>query len=69
VLLRLVVGFALVVMVLDVLTELLAMRPESALVRLSTGLLLSWPISAQLVWVAKRHLLDGEVATEHASAK
>lgn len=47
--LRVTVGFALVVMLLDVVTEWLDMRPESSVVRLLTGLLLAWPISVQLV--------------------
>ena len=56
VMLRLCVAFAVLVMLLDVLTEVLAMRPESAWLRLATGLLLSWPISAQLVLLARSHL-------------
>jgi len=53
-LLKLCVGSAMLVMLLDVLTEALQMRPESAPLRLVTGLLLSWPISAQLGLLAQQ---------------
>lgn len=54
--LKLVVGLAALVMLLDVLTELLGMRPESALLRLASGLFLAWPVAAQLVLSARAEL-------------
>jgi uncharacterized membrane protein len=57
--LRLCVGVALLLMVLDVLTEALAMRPESALLRFATGLLLAWPISVELCALAQRRQREG----------
>ena len=47
--LRLLVAGAALVMLLDVATELLMMRPAAAWVRVATGVLLSWPIAVQLV--------------------
>lgn len=46
---------ALVVMLLDVATELLDMRPPSAALRVGTGLILAWPIGVALVDSARRH--------------
>ncbi|HMI92117.1 MAG TPA: DUF2085 domain-containing protein [Polyangiales bacterium] len=46
---RLWVGLAALIMVLDVLTELLSMRPEWALLRAFTGVLLGYPVGAALV--------------------
>ena len=46
---------AVVVMLLDVATELLEMRPPSAALRVATGLLLAWPISVALVDSARRY--------------
>lgn len=43
------VGTAALIMVLDVLTEALAMRPEWAPLRLVTGLLLGYPVGVLLV--------------------
>jgi uncharacterized membrane protein len=51
--LRIWVGAAALVMVLDVWTELLGMRPESAWLRLFTGILLSYPVGAALVIAAR----------------
>lgn len=48
--LRIWVGFAAVVMVLDVWTEMLGMRPASAWLRVATGILLAYPVSAAVVW-------------------
>lgn len=47
--LRLWVGFAVVVMLLDVATEALGMRREWAPLRVVTGLLLSYPVGIALV--------------------
>ena len=46
---------AVVVMLLDVATELLDMRPPSAALRVATGLLLAWPIGVALVDSARRY--------------
>lgn len=51
--LRLWVGFAAAAMLLDVWTEALGMRPESAAIRLLTGLLLAYPVSVAVVWTAR----------------
>jgi uncharacterized membrane protein len=51
--LRIWVGVAALVMLLDVWTEALGMRPPSAPLRLFTGLLLSYPVGAALVWSAR----------------
>ncbi len=51
--LRIWVGFAALVMVLDVLTESMGMRPEWAPLRVATGILLSYPVGAALVWAAR----------------
>jgi uncharacterized membrane protein len=50
---RLWVGVAALVMVLDVLTEALQMRPEWAPLRAFTGLLLAYPVGAALVNAAR----------------
>jgi uncharacterized membrane protein len=47
--LRIWVGAAVLVMLLDVATEGLAMRPPFELLRLATGLLLAWPVGAAVV--------------------
>lgn len=60
--LRIWVGFAAVVMVLDVWTELLGMRPESAWLRLFTGVMLSYPVGAALVLSARGEPMDPEPA-------
>ncbi len=52
--LTLCVGLAVLVMLLDVLTEALSMRPESALLRVLTGMFLSWPIAVELVVFARQ---------------
>ena len=46
---------AIVIMLLDVATELLDMRPPSAALRLGTGLILAWPIGVALVDSARRY--------------
>ncbi len=51
--LRIWVGVAALVMVLDVATETLGMRPPFAPLRLFTGLLLSYPVGSALVWSAR----------------
>lgn len=51
--LRLWVGFAAAAMILDVWTESLGMRPESATVRLLTGMLLAYPVAVAVAWTAK----------------
>lgn len=51
--LRIWVGAAAALMVLDVLTEHYGLRPESALLRLATGLFLAYPVGAALVWSAR----------------
>ncbi len=56
--LRIWVGAAALVMVLDVTTEVLGMRPESAWLRLFTGILLSYPVGAALVLSARGQPLD-----------
>src|SRR5690606_21560024 len=53
--LRLVVAGAAVVMVLDVVTELLMMRPASTWLRVATGVLLSWPIAVHVVLFAREY--------------
>jgi uncharacterized membrane protein len=58
--LRIWVGFAAVVMVLDVWTELLGMRPESAWLRLLTGILLSYPVGSALVLSARGDPMDSD---------
>lgn len=62
--LRLWVGFAAAAMVLDVWTEALGMRPESAPIRLMTGLLLAYPVSVAVVWTAR----EGEAPTPKPEA-
>jgi uncharacterized membrane protein len=52
--LKVCVGVAALVMLLDVLTEALDMRPESALVRVATGLMLAWPISVELTLMLRQ---------------
>ena len=47
--LRIWVGFAALVMLLDVLTEVLAMRPSMTLLRALTGTLLALPVGSALV--------------------
>ncbi|MEZ4225285.1 MAG: DUF2085 domain-containing protein [Polyangiaceae bacterium] len=51
--LRIWVGFAALVMVLDVATETLGMRPEWTPLRLVTGLLLAYPVSGAVVRAAR----------------
>lgn len=51
--LRIWVGTAALVMILDVATEGLGMRPESAWLRVITGILLSYPVGAALVRAAR----------------
>jgi uncharacterized membrane protein len=51
--LRIWVGLGALVMVLDVVTELFGMRPESATLRLLTGLFLAYPVGAAVVWSAR----------------
>lgn len=46
-------GLAVLIMLLDVLTESFALRPASALLRAATGILLSWPIAVHLIWFAR----------------
>lgn len=53
------------VMLLDVITELLEMRPASPVVRVLTGALLAWPIGVVLVQNARKYALGGE---EHSPA-
>lgn len=48
--LRIWVGFAALVMVLDVWTELLGMRPESTVLRVLTGVFLAYPVGVAVVW-------------------
>jgi uncharacterized membrane protein len=60
--LRIWVGFAALVMVLDVWTELLGMRPESSWLRLLTGILLSYPVGAALVITARGEPIDSTPA-------
>lgn len=47
---------AVLVMLVDVTSELFDMRPESALLRVGTGLCLAWPVSVHLVWAARERL-------------
>lgn len=47
------------VMLLDVVTELLEMRPASPVVRVLTGALLAWPIGVALVQNARKYALAG----------
>ena len=56
--LRIWVGTAALVMVLDVATELLGMRPEWAPLRLITGLLLAYPVGAAVVRAARGESLE-----------
>jgi uncharacterized membrane protein len=51
--LRIWVGFAALVMVLDVWTELLGMRPASGWLRVATGMLLSYPVGVAVVWACR----------------
>ncbi len=51
--LRIWVGLAALLMLLDVATESLGMRPPFAPLRLLTGLLLSYPVGVALVWSAR----------------
>lgn len=51
--LRLWVGGAALVMILDVATETLGMRPEYAPLRLVTGMLLAYPVAAAIVWTLR----------------
>ncbi len=51
--LRIWVGFAAVVMVLDVATETLDMRPEWTPLRVVTGILLAYPVAVAVVWAAR----------------
>lgn len=46
---------AVVVMLLDVVTELLDMRPPSAALRVFTGVVLAWPIAVALVDSARHY--------------
>lgn len=48
------VAVAGVLMILDVVTEMLALRPPSSLLRLATGLLLSWPVGSALALTSRR---------------
>jgi uncharacterized membrane protein len=58
--LRIWVGLAALVMVLDVWTELLGMRPASAWLRVLTGALLAYPVSVAVVWTCREiDLPDG----------
>jgi uncharacterized membrane protein len=50
---RLWVGFAALIMILDVLTEALHMRPEWAPLRAVTGFFLAYPVAATLVNAAR----------------
>lgn len=52
---RLWLAGAVLVMLLDVATELLAMRSESPALRVITGMLLAWPIGVALVLNARQH--------------
>jgi uncharacterized membrane protein len=51
--LRIWVATAALIMVLDVWTESLAMRPDSTLLRILSGILLAYPVGAALVWAAR----------------
>jgi uncharacterized membrane protein len=51
--LRIWVGVAGLVMLLDVATEMLDMRPAWTPLRVLTGLLLAYPVGAALVWSAR----------------
>jgi uncharacterized membrane protein len=51
--LRIWVAVAALIMVLDVWTESLAMRPDSTLFRILSGILLAYPVGAALVWAAR----------------
>ena len=51
-----------VFMLLDVVTELLEMRPSWPALRVLTGSLLAWPIGVALVQNARRCALGGEAA-------
>jgi uncharacterized membrane protein len=55
--LRIWVGLAALVMVLDVATEYLGMRPEWAPLRLVTGVLLSYPVAGAVVRAARGETL------------
>jgi uncharacterized membrane protein len=52
--LRLWVGVASVLMLADVGSEYLGLRPAWAPLRLMTGLLLAYPVGSSLVWAARR---------------
>ena len=58
--LRIWVGFAAFVMVLDVSTEVLGMRPASTVLRLATGVLLSYPVAVAAVHSARGAFNDDE---------
>jgi uncharacterized membrane protein len=64
--LRIWVGVAALAMILDVATEHYGLRPESALLRLFTGLLLSYPVGAALVWSARG---ESDATDPNAGAK
>lgn len=51
--LRIWVGVAALVMLLDVATEMLEMRPAWTPLRVFTGILLAYPVGAALVWSAR----------------
>ena len=51
--LRIWVAVAAGLMIVDVVTENLGLRPEWGLVRLGTGLLLAYPVGSALVWSAR----------------
>jgi len=57
---RLWLGVSVIFMLLDVITELLEMRPPWPALRVLTGLLLAWPIGVALVENARRYALGGE---------
>lgn len=63
--LRLWLAGSVLVMLLDVATELLAMRPESPALRVVTGALLAWPIGVALVDNARQYAL-GRRPPSHA---
>lgn len=66
--LRIWVGFAALVMVLDVWTELLGMRPESTVMRVLTGMLLAYPVGAAVVWAARDLDLPDEPGADVSAA-
>jgi uncharacterized membrane protein len=51
--LRIWVGAAAALMVLDVWTEIYGLRPASALLRVATGVLLAYPVGVAIVWTAR----------------